>query len=272
MHKERIIDMHVHSDNSPDGNHSPMFICEQAVDKGLRAIAITDHCEIDSFLSQRYNSATVHSYFECSKARSAFEGQLLLLIGIEIGQPLYDEKLTEKIVTMRQYDVVLGSLHRPAGFDCDIKDINYAEIDVYKFMEDYFSQLSDIAGCPYIDILSHITAPMRRIQGRYKIDFDYDRIKEATDKLLSTIIKNNKALEINASGLRQDMRRTMPEESIVRRYKELGGKYLTIGSDAHSAYDVGEGVREGMKIAKRCGFDQLTFFVNRQLFQIENNI
>ena len=54
MNKQRIMDMHVHSDNSPDGHHSPMYICESAVDKGLRAIAFTDHCEVDKFFSQKY--------------------------------------------------------------------------------------------------------------------------------------------------------------------------------------------------------------------------
>ncbi len=272
MDKERIIDMHVHSDNSPDGNHSPMFICEQAVEKGLRAIAITDHCEVDSFFSDKYDNRVFHSYFECSKARSAFEGQLLVLIGLEIGQPLSDEKLTKKILASYPYDAVLGSIHKPRNFDCDIKEINYPGIDIYKFMRDYFSELTEMAKSPYVDILAHITCPMRRIQGRYTIDFDYDKISDATDELLLAIINNNKALEINASGLRQDMKRTMPDENIIRRYKELGGKYITIGSDSHSAYDVGVGVKEGMKLAKNCGFDKLTFFVERQIFQIENSI
>ena len=38
-------DMHIHSDNSPDGEHSGVLLCEYALKAGLRAIAITDHCE-----------------------------------------------------------------------------------------------------------------------------------------------------------------------------------------------------------------------------------
>ena len=270
MEKERKIDMHVHSDNSPDGKHSPMFICEQAVQNDLRAIAITDHCEIDSYKSQGYDSATFHSYFETSKARVAFQGQLLVLLGIEIGQPLYDINLTEKIVATKNYDVILGSVHKPDGFDCDIKEIDYSKIDVYEFMRSYFSQLEEIARCPHVDVLAHITCPMRRIQGLYNIDFDYSKISDATDSLLKTIIDNGKALEINTSGLRQAVGRTMPDVNIIRRYRELGGEYITIGSDSHSAYDVGLGLTEGMKIARECGFDKITFFVERQIMQINN--
>ncbi len=272
MEKERKIDMHVHSDNSPDGTHSPMFICEQAVKNSLRAVAITDHCEIDSYKSQRYDSAIFHSFFETNKAKVAFQGQFLVLAGIEIGQPLYDVGLTENIVTSRRYDIVLGSIHRPEGFDCDIKEIDYSRLDVYEFMRSYFFQLEELARCPFIDIMSHITCPMRRIQGKYKIDFDYSKISDATDRLLLAIIENRKTLEINTSGLRQDMKRTMPDTEIIKRYKELGGEYITVGSDSHNAYDVGCGITEGMLIAKKCGFDKLSFYVNRQILQIDNNV
>ncbi len=272
MNKERIIDMHVHSDNSPDGNHSPMYICEQAYDKHLRAVAFTDHCEIDKYYQEKYNHMVLHSYFECSKARIAFEGQLLVMIGLEIAQPLYDKKLTEKIINTRPYDVVLGSIHTPDGFDCDIKEIEYDKIDVYEFMKGYFRQLTEISYSDEIDVLAHITCPIRRIQGKYNIDFDYALISKETDELLKAIIENNKSLEINTSGLRQLIGRTMPDENIIKRYKELGGKHITIGSDSHSAYDVGGGIREGMLLAKKCGFDKLNFYVGREIMSINNNI
>ena len=269
MNKERLIDMHVHSDNSPDGNHSPMFICEQAVDKGLRAVAITDHCEVDSYYERGFNSAIFHSYFETNKARTAFEGQLLVLKGIELGQPLYDIAITEKILNTYSFDAVLGSIHKPAGMGCDIKEIDYTELDVYKFMSDYFNELTQIAESPYVDVIAHITCPMRGIIGKYGIDFDYSKISDATDKLLKAIIDNEKALEINTSGLGTNLNMTMPDERIIKRYKELGGKYITVGSDSHSAYNVGSYVRDGMKIAKKCGFDFITFYVERQSFQLE---
>ncbi len=272
MQKERIIDMHVHSDNSPDGKHSPMFICEQAVAKNLRAIAITDHCEVDSYFSQKYNHMIFHSFFESSKARTAFEGQLLVLLGIEIGQPCSNPELTKKIISTYPFDVVLGSIHKPKGYECDVKQIPYDKIDIYEFMKGYFIELSEMADKADVDIISHITCPMRRIQCTYKMDFDYSRIQKETDILLDTIIKSGKALEINTSGIRHCMGRPMPDKDIIKRYRQLGGKYVTIGSDCHTAYDVGNDIKEGMKMAKECGFDKLTFYIERQRMEIENNI
>ena len=270
MKTQRLIDMHVHTDNSPDGIHSPMFICEQAIKNNLGAIAFTDHCEVDTYYKDKYDSMVFHSFFECSKAKVAFRGQLLVLIGIEIGQPMYDSELADKIVSEKPYDFILGSVHNPKGFDGkDIKNIEYDQIDVYKFMNDYFDELSEIANWKGCDCLSHLTAPMRRIQGRYKIDFDYSKIQTATDNLLKEIIINNKAIEINTSGLRHPLGRTMPEEAIIRRYKELGGTRLTIGSDAHCANEVGTGLKEGIMIAKKCGFNKLTFYVKREPIDVE---
>ncbi len=269
MSIHRLIDMHVHSDNSPDGKHSPMYVCEHAVRNNLGAIAFADHCEVDKFFSQKYNNMVFHSYFECSKAKSAFEGQLLVLIGIEIAQPLSDKDLADKIISQYKYDCILASIHTPHGFQSDVKEIEYDKIDVYQFMENYFSELTELAEWDGCDVLAHITCPMRRIQGKYNMDFDYSRIEKATDKLLKTMIKNNKSLEINTSGLRQKIGRTMPEENIIRRYKELGGKYITIGSDAHIAMECGAGIEDGIRIAKKCGFDKLTFYVDRVPMEIE---
>lgn len=270
MKTQRLIDMHVHTDNSPDGVHSPMYICENAVKNNLGAIAFTDHCEVDTYYNDRYNSMVFHSYFECSKARAAFRGQLLVLIGLEIGQPLSDAALADKIVSEQPYDFILGSIHTPQGFDGkDIKEIEYDKIDVYKFMEGYFSELSEIANWKGCDCLSHLTAPMRRIEGRYKIDFDYSKISKATDRLLKEVITNNKSIEINTSGLRQPIGKTMPEESIIKRYRELGGTKITIGSDAHTAQDVGKGLTEGIILAKKCGFEKLTFYVKREPIEVE---
>ena len=267
---QRLIDMHVHTDNSPDGVHSPMYICEQAVQKNLGAIAFTDHCEVDTYYKDKYNDMVLHSFFECSKAKAAFRGQLLILIGLEIGQPASDYALADKIVSDKNYDYILGSIHTPKGFDGkDIKDIEYDKIDVYEFMNNYFSQLCEVANWKGCDCLSHLTAPMRRIQGKYGIDFDYSKIQTATDNLLKEIIRNGKAIEINTSGLRHPLGRTMPEEAIVRRYGELGGTKLTIGSDAHRAHEVGEGLKDGILIAKKCGFQKLTFYVKREPIEVE---
>ena len=112
---QRKLDLHVHTDNSPDGNHSPMFICERAEFDGMRAIALTDHCEVDVYKAERYDKRVQQAYFEASKAQSAFRGKVLVLRGIELGQPHYDSKTAESVLSARSYDMVIGSVHNLRG-------------------------------------------------------------------------------------------------------------------------------------------------------------
>ena len=41
----------------------------------------------------------------------------------------------------------------------------------------------------------------------------------------------------------------MPEDDVVRRFKQLGGEFVTVGSDAHYAKDIGAGGDVGMRDA-----------------------
>ncbi|MCL2514215.1 MAG: PHP domain-containing protein, partial [Oscillospiraceae bacterium] len=91
MEFKKQVDTHVHTDNSPDGRHSPMYMCETAVDMGLRAVAFTDHCEMESYCGDRYDRSVKQSYFETAKAKSAFLGKLLVLHGIEMANVYADE-------------------------------------------------------------------------------------------------------------------------------------------------------------------------------------
>lgn len=45
-------------------------------------------------------------------------------------------------------------------------------------------------------------------------------------------------IEINTSSLRKGHEQTMPGRELLEIYKSSGGKYATIGSDAHAAEDV----------------------------------
>ena len=66
---QRIIDTHVHTDNSPDGHHSAMYMCECAEMAGLRAIAFTDHVESDAYRRDHYDRVALQSFIDVTKAR-----------------------------------------------------------------------------------------------------------------------------------------------------------------------------------------------------------
>ena len=65
------------------------------------------------------------------------------------------------------------------------------------------------------------------------------------------------------------MNQTLPDLPLVKRFRELGGKYITVGSDAHTADMVGKGIEEGLRIAKLAGFEHYAYFEDHKPVLIE---
>ena len=133
-----LADFHVHSDNSPDGSNSVIELCESAVLKGLSYIAVTDHCEIDSFYKDRYNIGYRQSYIQAKKAVTIFKDQLQVRAGVELGQATGDLSIAGA-VTALNYDFILGSMHALPGKE-DFAFLSYGDTDV-KRSEEHTSEL-----------------------------------------------------------------------------------------------------------------------------------
>ena len=56
----------------------------------------------------------------------------------------------------------------------------------------------------------------------------------------------------------------MPNPWIAARYRALGGEIITLGSDAHSAGRVGDGLSEAAALLRDCGFEALAAFEKRR--------
>lgn len=262
-----ILDMHTHTDNSFDGHHSVMFMCESAVAKNLRAIAFTDHIEMDFFKEKSFDRTALQSFIDITKARSTFEGTLIVCVGIELGEATYNIKDSEDLLSKMKYDFVVASIHNLRNME-DFSCLDYKKYDIDKLLNKYFDDIIELSAWGKFDSLAHMTYPLRYISGVHKIPVDISKYQSKIDEALSLLAENDKALEINTSGLRQALGTTMPDESYVKRFKQLGGKMITIGSDAHYAEYIGSGIDTGMQIAKRCGFDCVTLFQNRQPIEI----
>ncbi|MCL2509062.1 MAG: histidinol-phosphatase HisJ family protein [Oscillospiraceae bacterium] len=266
MSYKKILDLHTHTDNSVDGHHSTMYLCECAQAAGLRGVAFTDHIEIDFFLKDGHDRRAMQSYFEIVKARSAFTGNLLVFAGVELGQPMYDVPVAEKLISSLKYDIVLGAVHNLRDMQ-DFWFLDYAQYDgagLNGLLLEYFREVRLMADWGKFDTLAHLTYPLRYMQGRHKLPVDIRDYSAEIDGILESLVCGGIALEINTSGLRQELKKTMPDEEIVARYRGLGGELITIGSDAHYAEHLGAGIKDGMALAQRCGFDHVTFFQKRE--------
>ncbi len=261
---KNIVDLHVHTDNSFDGNHSATFFCEKAEMTDLRAIAFTDHCEVDQFRGDlSYDKRIFQAFFEISKVRSAFRGKLLILNGIELGQPAYDTEIAERILNTHDYDMILGSVHNLRGGEDFYFMKNLTLKEAEKLLEEYFSEIIKMLDWGNFDVLAHLTYPLRYFYSQSNLDIDLSKFERQIDEILMLTAKSDKALEINTAGLRQPINKLSPEVDIVKRFKELGGKYVTVGSDAHYAEHLAADIDMAYNCALEAGFDSITFFQKR---------
>ena len=258
----KLIDMHTHSDHSFDGNHSCMLLCESAVDKGIDVLAITDHCEIDS-KELDFRAFCTNQYVETFKAKRFFEGRLLVLQGLELGQAIYNKERAENILNSYKYDFILGSIHNLENME-DFYFLDYNNYDVYDLLDKYFNTVYQLCLWNKFDLLAHLTYPLRYIKGNAEIDVDLTKFSDKIETILKTLAENNKSLEINTSGLFLDLNETLPGQNIIKLFKDLGGEYITIGSDSHYHNKLGMGIEQGMQLAKDCGFDYITIYQKRQ--------
>ena len=268
-----LLDQHIHTDNSFDGNHSAVFLCETAVEQGLRAVSFTDHVEMDFFRAQQFDRTARQSFFEVVKARSAFRGQLIVCAGVELGQPTYNLPESEDLVQRYSYDAVIGSIHNLRGKQ-DFWYMNFADTsdeEIAGMLREYFDELLALVQWGKFDALGHLTYPLRYICGGYGRAVALEAYRAQIDAILEALVKQRISLEINTSGLRQKLGATMPDESILRRYKAMGGERITIGSDAHYAEHLGAGLTEGMELALRCGFAHMQLYQKREAMPIPIN-
>ena len=266
---------------SPDGNDDPVELVNKAVDLGLKALAVTDHCECNTWFEPEcygidsksadeddilmYNCKEYHNKslekMQELKQRHYDDG-FEFIHGVELGQPLQAPEIAREITSDKSIDYIIGSLHNNSG-EKDFYFLSFDHLsmnDIYSLLDDYYAQVLEMCQQAEFDILGHLTYPYRYICGKYGIQIDNSRYKDISAEIFRTLIAKGKGIEINTSSLFTHLASTMPGEELVRLYRDLGGEILSLGSDAHCAENVGQGIDIGAQLAKSCGFKYAAYF------------
>lgn len=259
------VDSHTHSAQSPDGKNTVREMAERAVELGIKHYTITDHLEINKFYDEEflYEEPVKQSSLILPPLIEEFKDRLDMHYGVELGQPLHDMELTERMLSSYDYEFIIGSCHMVKGWD-DFYYLDYQKTDPHYLLKLYFEELLEMAEWGKFDVLGHLTYPLRYIEGDFGIKIDMERYKSIIEEIFKTLIKNGMGIEINTSGLRQKIGAALPDERYVKMYRESGGEIITVGSDAHCCRDLGKGVAEGIRIAKNCGFDKIYYYNHRK--------
>ncbi len=261
-----LADCHTHSFCSHDSQCDPADMSESERKNGVSCFAVTDHCDIE-FCRSMDVRAPIQKSFEIAKAlQKKTPGRVMT--GVEIGEAIRFPDEADAVIQANRFDVVLGSVHAVdyPGYTQPYSQIDFSvftEEQLAEYLSAYFRDMKEMVLTTDFDILTHLTCPLRYIVGKYHRKADLTPYAEKIDEILRLIIRRGIALECNTSGFDGEMPLLMPDESVLRRYYALGGRLVTLGSDAHRADRAANGFNEAVRLLERIGFTYACRFRER---------
>ncbi len=265
-----LADYHVHSSCSFDASDRMAAMAKAELKAGVSEICFTDHADIGD--SQTMQIGPERFQLPRSQVRQFIEAMekapegIDIKLGLELGEGNHDPARAKRIYAMPEYDFILGSLHNLRG-EQDFYFIKYqSEEHCHELYDRYMDELIELAGVGCFDCMAHIGYCLRymRKQG-FDARLGMDRYGAKIDLLLRALIENGKGIELNVADLvpggREDaLLLPVPGVDILRRYRELGGDIITVGSDAHNVKAAGCGLREGYELLAGIGFKYVAVY------------
>lgn len=260
-------DYHLHSSISGDSDAPMEDMILKGISLGLTHMCFTEHNDFDYPQSPDYppdmflldTAAYRQDFLEC---RRRFKDRIHLCFGVELGLQPHLAQLNAAFAKRGDFDFIIASSHI-----CKHQDPYYpafyegrSEEAAYRA---YFSSILDnIRVYHDFDVYGHLDYVVRYGPNRDR-DYCYDKYKNILDPILKLLIEKGKGIEINTGGLKNGLLSPHPYPEVVKRYRELGGEIVTVGSDAHEPQYIGKAFSLVRELLKNCGFRYYTIFKAR---------
>ncbi len=256
-----IEDLHIHTKFSKDSKEDPEKYLVLSLERGIEYLGFSDHIDLDpvdkDYGYYKYDEA-FSSYKELN---DSFGDKLHFLFAAEVTyQPGLEESIGNAI-NGHPYDYVIGSVHRLQGFTISgLKGIGYFEgKDEFTAYNKYFEEVLKMAQTDFFQIVGHLDV-IKRYGATFYGAFDASKYSRIIQKILLTTVEKNMVIEINSSGFRQGVGEQYPSKKILEMYRDIGGREIIIGSDAHTVNNFGAYLDEAVKNALSVyDFDVITF-------------
>ncbi len=257
-------DFHIHTTYSPDSKMDPEEAILAAMASGVTNLCFTEHMDLGHHMKM-YDCIPDFAGMDetISRLREKYP-EIRIGKGIEAGYIPETAEQTAEVLSEQNFDYVLLSTHCVAGLDCGLPESKRGQdkFTAYRrYLETVYESVTDDRLTAYYDCVGHIGYIAKGLHYEDNT-FLYEMFPELFDKILNEIIKRGKGIEVNTSGIDRGGH-MLPHPSIIRRYRELGGRIITIGSDAHKSQNVGGHINDAVNIIAEAGFEEITLFHNR---------
>lgn len=232
-----MFDFHIHSKVSFDGHDTGEAMAQAAKGAGLKEICFTDHVDYDplgrmgvlAFDTEAYRAEYDHLEVPGLKIRR----------GMEFGMVCDNREQFQKDLNRGHFDFVLGSIHFVDDLDVYFEEY-WRGKTVFEAERRYLETTLDCVRVhDDFDVLAHLTYIGKPPCHPSPRPVPYEEHREIVDEILRILVEKGKGLEMNTSGVDR-CGGYLPTADYFRRFKELGGEIVTVGSDAHTFDRVGQ--------------------------------
>ena len=243
-----IFDSHMHTKFSADSKMLASEAIAKANDLNL-GVVFTEHFDFDipgDFIFSPEDYFNEYKNLRCDKVR----------LGVEIGMEKIARKPAKDFLKRAPFDLVIGSIHVLDRLDIYYPDF-YVDKNKLTAYRKYFSAMAEEVAVNDFDVLAHIDY-ICRAAPYDDPEIDYSTFKNEIDQVLKIIVEREKVLELNTR--RFNSRRAIKElVPIFTQYKNFGGQFITIGSDAHKVENVGKFFESAIEFANQLDLIIITF-------------
>jgi histidinol-phosphatase (PHP family) len=250
-----LYDTHLHTDFSTDSRMTLAAAVARGRELGL-GLTVTEHMDLD-FPTPKAFLFDIDEYFRSYGPERSDS----LLLGIEIGMRPDLVRQNANLLVGRSFDFVIGSIHVVDGIDIYLEDFYLGRSKPEVFGHYFDSMQACLDTYDFIDSLGHIDYITR--YARFPDpEIYYGEFADYLDAILERLATLGKAIEINTRRLTSadTVAALLP---IYHRFRQLGGRHVTIGSDAHKPADIGNHFALAFDMAEACGLKPV-YFKNRQ--------
>lgn len=272
-----LFDTHSHIKPwSHDSSQTIEQLLDDTAKKGLAGICLTDHYEKDMFYERGYEDIfDPDDYFAAlsplrlDPKTAAAQGKPAFLIGAELGWLPHICNHLLWLTASYPFDSIIMSMHVFDGKDPYIDEHFFDEGIEKVYPKSIAAMLEMITSVSDYDILGHFDYVSRYYkQGNAKML--YKHAPDEFDSLFKKLSEDGKCLEINTKttvrmrSMGYSYAESFPDQAFIRRFLELGGEHISIGSDSHHYGDSALIFDEMKDWLIAAGVDKLTYFVDRE--------
>lgn len=267
-------DYHVHTHFSDDSEYLMEDVVKDALKMKMDEICFTDHVdygiktdpenltpeEIEK-LSVGHEFAPLNvnypEYFKEIKRLQEQYPQICIKKGMEFGIQTHTIPMYEKLFQRYDFDFIILSCHQVEDKEFWTQDFQRGRSQK-EYNERYYQEILEvIKQYKNYSVLGHLDLICRYDKNGI---YPFAKIKDLLVKILKIVIEDGKGIEVNTSSYRYGLPDLTPSRDILRLYKQLGGKIITIGSDSHAPEHLGAYIEKTKQDLKDLGFEYYCTF------------